>query len=190
MLAYQYVPTTYAATEPEKTLPVPAWINPDLERLFMVRHDPGNFRAWAQSLVDLPAGSVFARINGVTTAEPAYTSIQIAPNKHVEFNSDLKFINHSCDPSLELDTERMEFRVASGKPLRKGDVLSFFYPSSEWDMIQPFECWCKAGNDKCFGQIAGAKNMDPMRLAEYHLNAHIKKLLSELQIQGKPTPEK
>ena len=35
-----------------------------------------------------------------------------------------------------------------------GDQLTFFYPSTEWKMEQPFTCIC--GYTKCIGLIEGA----------------------------------
>lgn len=79
--------------------------------------------------------------------------------------------------------ERMEMRVNRNRDLKKGDMLSFFYPSTEWVLAQPFDCWCGA-EDKCFGRIEGAATMDPERLNEYFLNSYIKEMLEE-QAAGK-----
>ncbi|KAI1268050.1 hypothetical protein F5Y18DRAFT_424366 [Xylariaceae sp. FL1019] len=175
--------TRPTAPDTTSTSHIPAWVNPDLHRLMVVNTKPGQsqaYQAWAQSLIALPAGAIFARINKVTAAEsPTYTSIQTNLNQHVELNSDLKYINHSCDPTLELDTETMEFKVARHRPLQRGDVLSFFYPSSEWRMAQPFECWCGAADEKCLGLIEGAEMMDPERLRAYHPNPHVVRQLGD-----------
>lgn len=32
--------------------------------------------------------------------EPAYSTVQIGRNRHLELNSDLLYLNHSCEPSL------------------------------------------------------------------------------------------
>lgn len=72
---------------------------------------------------------------------------------------------------------RMEVRVVDDKPLHKGDALTFFYPSTEWEMDQPFQCIC--GSEECRGWISGAKTMEPAVLEEYWLNPHIAGLLNE-----------
>lgn len=112
-----------------------------------------------------------------TSAPKAYSSVQSGQDAHFELNSDLVFINHGCEPSLEFDTKDMVIRVARGKELKEGDELTFWYPSSEWDMDQPFECVCKAG--KCRGLINGAGRMDRDVLEQYWLNEHIVKFLGE-----------
>lgn len=61
--------------------------------------------------------------------------------------------------------------------LRAGNELTFFYPSTEWDMAQPFDCLCK--HKECRGMISGAKDMPIDILSEYWLNAHIEELLQE-----------
>jgi len=145
------------------------------KRLFVERSEKA-FGSRAVSLIDLPAGSVFAKITGATRSHKAYTSVQIGENAHIELNSEIVFINHSCSPSVIFDMEAFEVRVVEGRDLKKGDALTFFYPSSEWDMAQPFECTCGEGN--CCGVISGAGKMEESVLRKYWLNAHIERMLA------------
>ncbi|EAW06522.1 uncharacterized protein ACLA_082120 [Aspergillus clavatus NRRL 1] len=140
------------------------------------------FGSSASSLVDLPAGAVLARITTATPSRKAYTSVQTGRDSHIELNSDLVFCNHSCDPSLNFDMHKMEVRVVDDRPLRVGDALTFFYPSSEWEMDQSFNCNCGAG-EKCKGWISGAKTMSREELEGYWLNPHIEELLQERDAQ-------
>ncbi|ORY17501.1 hypothetical protein BCR34DRAFT_474804 [Clohesyomyces aquaticus] len=158
---------------------VPAWVQPDLSQLLRVEHLPGSFTSRSVSLVDLPAGAVFARISNPTPATVAYTSVQASRDLHIELNCDLVYINHSCRPTLVFDMTRWEVRVSSDLVggLKAGDELTFFYPSTEWDMAQPFDCRCREAS--CKGTISGAKDMAPSVLSEYWLNAHIEELLQE-----------
>ncbi|PTD13160.1 hypothetical protein FCULG_00004426 [Fusarium culmorum] len=153
-------PKDATAAEP---LLAPAWVNPDLGRLMVVHKDvitsatdenssdsdssastststKSYYKSWAESLVDLPAGAIFARINGVTpTSKRDYDTVQSGVSSHFIWNSDLYYCNHSCSPTLECDTSTWEVRVSRDRPLRKGDVLSVFYPSTEWIMAR-LEC--------------------------------------------------
>ncbi|OAL44769.1 hypothetical protein IQ07DRAFT_476878, partial [Pyrenochaeta sp. DS3sAY3a] len=158
---------------------VPAWVTPDLTRLLKVEHKPGSFASRSVSLVSLPAGAIFARITSPTPAVCAYSSVQATRDLHIELNCDLVYINHSCRPSLVFDMQRWEVRVnpALEGGLKAGDELTFFYPSTEWHMAQPFDCLC--GQDVCRGRIAGARDMEGSVLGEYWLNAHIEGLLEE-----------
>ena len=136
------------------------------------------FGSRAVSLVDLPAGCVFARItNSTPNAKKAYSSVQVGPNEHIELNSELLYCNHSCDPTLVFDMSRFEVRVADHRPLKVGDPLTFFYPSTEWEMAQPFDCNCGAGVGVCKGRIMGAGMMNEAELKDYWLNPHILQLL-------------
>jgi hypothetical protein len=149
---------------------------PGLETKLKVNRFPGDFASYATSLVSLPAGSVFSKISIATPAKKAYTSVQTSENTHIELNSDLVFCNHSCEPTLVFDMSKMEVRVGEGRDLQEGDLLTFFYPSSEWHMDQPFECNCKTS--KCCGTISGAQNTDEKVLRRYWLNPHIEELLA------------
>ncbi|EON66239.1 hypothetical protein W97_05632 [Coniosporium apollinis CBS 100218] len=151
--------------------------HPDLSSLLRVERSPKAFGSRATSLVSLPPGALFARITSATPAQKAYTSVQTSRDTHIELNSDLVFCNHSCDPSVEFDMERFEVRVVKDRPLEKGEPVTFFYPSSEWEMAQPFECEC--GGERCRGLIKGAKDMGERELEGYWLNGHIVGLLEE-----------
>ncbi|KAK5635236.1 hypothetical protein RRF57_010948 [Xylaria bambusicola] len=159
---------------------LPAWVNPDLDQLLIVKKVKGDFRSLAESIVDLPAGALFARISGVKRVpKPSWSSVQAGRDLHIELNSNLVYINHSCAPTLEWDMERMEVRVSRHRDLKKGDLLSFFYPSTEFCMAQPFDCWCDAGKDVCLGRISGAASVDPEKLDGYWVNRHIREMLEE-----------
>lgn len=154
---------------------------PGLEKKLHVNRSSEAFSSYATSLVSLPAGSVFSKITIATPGKKAYTSVQTSENTHIELNSDLVYCNHSCEPTLNFDMSKMEVRVVDDRDLKKGDILTFFYPSSEWHMDQPFDCHCKTEN--CCGRIAGAKDMDEKVLKRYWLNPHIEALLSKQQKQ-------
>jgi hypothetical protein len=148
---------------------------PEVASRLRVERSEKAFGSRAVSLVDLPAHALFARITTATPAVKAYSSVQTGPDSHIELNSDLVFCNHSCAPSLIFDMGRFEVRVGD-KDLKKGDALTFWYPSSEWHMAQPFDCTC--GSDKCKGTISGAGNMNENILREYWLNDHIEDMLA------------
>ncbi|KAL5358779.1 hypothetical protein BJX96DRAFT_183334 [Aspergillus floccosus] len=160
-------PTTTTTTTTEPTHP----------NVIRVVRSPKAFGSHAESLVSLPAGAVLAKITTATPAKKAYTSVQTGRDSHIELNSDLVFCNHSCAPTLDFDMHKMEVRVVQNRDLHVGDHLTFFYPSSEWEMDQPFQCNC--GADSCKGVIDGAKSMKKEDLAEYWLNPHIEELLKE-----------
>lgn len=149
----------------------------DLSQRLHVERSTKAFASKAVSKISLPAGSIFAHITGITEAPKAFTSVQTGRDSHIELNSDLVFCNHSCNPSLEFDMSRFEVRVSRARDLKIGDALTFWYPSTEWDMAQPFDCTC--GTESCKRWIAGAGRMDRAVLKEYWLNPHIVEMLRE-----------
>lgn len=160
----------------------PAPTHPGLLR---VERGVGAFSSRAVSETSLPAGSLFATM-AAATPEPtrSYTTVQSGKSSDIELNSDLVFCNHSCDPSLEFDMARQEVRVVPGRDLKKGDDLTFFYPSTEWDMAQPFACNC--GSQACVGTVRGARYLESSILQRYWLNEHIKDLLTEAGVAHQP----
>ncbi|EMD64250.1 hypothetical protein COCSADRAFT_36825 [Bipolaris sorokiniana ND90Pr] len=169
---------TKHVTVPSASHQIPAWVQPDLTRLLRVEHHPGSFTSRSVSLVTLPPGALFARITNPTPASAAYSSVQASRDLHIELNCDLLYVNHSCKPSLVFDMQKWEVRVSErGEGLKEGDELTFFYPSTEWSMAQPFECLCK--EEACKGVIKGARDMNEGALREYWLNAHVEEMLEE-----------
>jgi hypothetical protein len=150
----------------------------DLTKLVHVEYgDAATFTSRALSLVAQPRGSLFAPLFGLTGDTKSYATLQISRTRHVQLNSALLYCNHSCAPSLEFDTAEMVVRVARDRDLQVGDPLTFWYPSTEWEMAQPFVCTC--GAKECKGWISGARDMGADVLGQYWLNGHIDEMLAE-----------
>ncbi|KAF2760270.1 hypothetical protein EJ05DRAFT_278260 [Pseudovirgaria hyperparasitica] len=148
----------------------------DVSHILRVEILPGDFASRAVSKVTLPAGALFTPIKGITPATPSYLTVQTGPTSHISLNSDLQYINHSCRPTVEFDMAKNEIRVARDLKggLKEGDELSFFYPSSEWNMDQPFQCRCK--DVQCLGSIQGAKYLGENDMKRFWFNDHILKM--------------
>jgi hypothetical protein len=108
-------------------------------------------------------------------SKPNQFTVQIGVDKHVEVK-ELASMNHSCAPSTILDTTRM--LVVAARDLSPGDELTFFYPSTEWEMSSPFICLCGAPN--CIHVVAGARFLPLSTLENHFLNKHIRQLMIEL----------
>ena len=159
---------------------IPGCVAPDLPCLLQVNRSEVTFGSSATSKVFLQPGALFTRMTSATyVPNRTYTSVQAGRDAIIELNSDLAFVNHSCDPSVEFDMTRFEVRVVKHRPLCEGDELSFFYPSTEWRMVQPFDCQCAAPEEVCLKRIEGAAKLDVAVLKRYWLNKHIEELLEE-----------
>lgn len=102
---------------------------------------------------------------------PNYLTIQIGDSRHIELLPTwLKYTNHSCDPNAFFDTTRKE--LVCIKPIQPGDEITFFYPSSEWEMDRTFDCHCKS--PLCLGHIAGAKNLTKQQRSHYRFTDYIR----------------
>ena len=107
--------------------------------------------------------------------KPTRYTVQIGRTLHTEV-AHLSALNHSCDPNVILDTQRM--LVIARRDIRAGDELTFFYPSTEWEMAAPFICLCGASN--CIHVVAGARFLPLSTLEQHYLNAHIREQVVDL----------
>lgn len=102
--------------------------------------------------------------------EPSYLTVQTAMHTHITlFPEYLQYINHSCSPNVFFDTNTMQ--LVCIKKIEPEDELTFFYPSTEWKMAQPFHCLCGAEN--CLHEIQGAYYLPDDILNQYRLTSFI-----------------
>jgi hypothetical protein len=107
--------------------------------------------------------------------KPTRFTVQIAKDKHTHVGK-LAALNHSCDPNVILDTERM--LMIARRDIEKGEELSFFYPSTEWEMQAPFICLC--GSSNCIHVVAGARFLPLSTLEAHYLSKHVRETIVEL----------
>ncbi len=117
------------------------------------------------------AGEVISDFSAGMTLETAtYLTVQKGDNQHITLEPDfLQYINHGCDPNVFFDTAAMQ--LVALKEIQPGDEFMFFYPSSEWDMSQPFDCFC--GTTKCLQRIQGAAYLSDDEAMRYRLTNFI-----------------
>ena len=121
------------------------------------------------------AGTVLATfdVEDVLDAPNRYT-VQIGRDAHA-YVGYLAAANHSCDPTIVVDT--VNRTMTARRDLAKDEELSFFYPSTEWDMAAPFACRCRASN--CIRVVTGARHAPISALERHFLNDHIRALLGD-----------
>ncbi|KAM3579441.1 hypothetical protein VKS41_008298 [Umbelopsis sp. WA50703] len=93
---------------------------------------PENFSSRLVTVKGFKKGDTLAALEGLTPGPKAYSSVQISEDEHVELNSDLLYMNHSCDPTAIVDLKKRA--VVANNDLAPGAEITFFYPSTEWDM--------------------------------------------------------
>ncbi len=111
------------------------------------------------------AGDIFSKFDAaeIRTVPDKYT-VQVNDDTHIILDPEfLQYINHSCNPNVFFDTTRMELSCL--KDIAPGDELTFFYPSTEWSMASPFNCFC--GDNNCLHKIQGASFLPPELIYHY-----------------------
>lgn len=107
--------------------------------------------------------------------EPTYLTVQTGLADHIHLQPEfLQYVNHSCEPNVLFNTDTMQLEAV--KDIDEGDELTFFYPATEWDMAEQFDCLCETKS--CIHQIRGAKYLDKKILSTYKLTSFITQMLS------------
>lgn len=81
----------------------PHWNQPSHPDVQEVIINEAEYTSKSLSKVSLPPFAVFAQMDFppcTVASEPTYATVQMGRDRHLNLNSDLLYINHSCDPSL------------------------------------------------------------------------------------------
>lgn len=122
-------------------------------------------------------GEIIAHFSaGSISAEPTYLTVQIGIGKHITLQPTfLQYINHGCEPNVFFNTSTLE--LVALKEIIQEEEMTFFYPSTEWKMTQPFQCYC--GNSQCVGLIKGAAFLSSASQEKYQLTEFIQQQLAK-----------
>jgi len=102
-----------------------------------------------------PLGAAFV------SDKPSYLTVQTGNKTHIALHPYfLQYINHGCNPNCLRD-------------VAEGEEFTFFYPSTEWNMASPFQCYCNQPG--CLGFINGASHIPEEILKRYKLSDFIKR---------------
>ncbi|WP_347557440.1 SET domain-containing protein-lysine N-methyltransferase [Robbsia sp. KACC 23696] len=114
---------------------------------------------------------ILAQLNWTDAVDaPTRWTVQLGPRKHAELLPPiLSWSNHSCDPNIAMDIGANVVRAL--RDIANGDDLVWFYPSTEWKMIESFQCEC--GTKSCLGLIDGAETLAAEVLSRYRLSPNV-----------------
>ncbi|MCP2259044.1 SET domain-containing protein [Streptoalloteichus tenebrarius] len=133
-----------------------------------------------RAAVALRAGAVLLDLAECAVAErPTIHTVQTGVDEHVD-GPTIRYLNHSCAPNTHIDVAAG--KVVALRPIEVGEELTFFYPSTEWEMVGPFVCQC--GTPDCIRLVTGAKELSEDVLGRYRLNEHILALLARRDRDG------
>jgi hypothetical protein len=134
--------------------------------------NPVNCQQSLHATAPFKAGDVICSFSAATVSDKVtYLTVQVGENKHITLHPVfLQYINHSCSPTVFFDTTLMQLVCLA--EINTGDEFTFFYPSTEWEMVQPFTCYC--GSSNCLKTIQGAAHIKDAVLEKYRLTDYIK----------------
>jgi len=160
-----------------ETLTTPAYRTISNHVIAEVRQKISNEQNALFSLRSYQPGEVIADFSaGTISAEPTYLTVQVGVGKHITLQPEfLQYINHSCDPNVFFDTTSMQ--LVALRELDKEEEMTFFYPSTEWEMTQSFNCYC--GSPVCIGEIRGAAFLSKESQEKYRLTDFIQQQLAK-----------
>ncbi|MEJ7625601.1 MAG: SET domain-containing protein [Ferruginibacter sp.] len=111
---------------------------------------------------------------GEISKDPHYLTVQTGIQQHITLVPEfLQYINHSCQPNVFFNTTTMKLIALAD--ITDNEELCFFYPSTEWEMAQPFYCYCSSKD--CLQNIRGAKYLSPDHILKYTLTDFIRQEL-------------
>ena len=126
--------------------------------------------------VFMPGDVICSFGSSAVLEKPTYLTVQTGDNTHILLQPEfLQYINHSCNPNVFFNTTTME--LVCLQKVQQDEEFTFFYPSTEWQMDQPFECYCGSGN--CLQQISGAANLPKDVLKHYRFTDFIRGKLGQ-----------
>jgi len=127
--------------------------------LFEVDFREGYYCSALIARKDFEAGEIMVYLTGLTKGPKSYATMQCGPRSgdHVLLNSDLSYVNHSCDPNAAFNlsgSDQSKWHVRALRRIAAGEPVTCFYPNTEWVMDRPFVCDC--GAPSCLRRIEGA----------------------------------
>jgi len=88
-----------------------------------------------------------------------WRTLQLDESRHLR-NEFLNFVDHSCSPNSLLDVDNLA--LVAIRDISVGSPIRFFYPGSEVELSQAFECHC--GSKECLQHINGGFYLIPAQM--------------------------
>ena len=94
-------------------------------------------------------------------------TLQVGAAEHLDFGAALpaaRFTQHACDPNGDMVITADAASFVARRDVAAGDLLTFDYTTTEYDMAAPFECAC--GGPRCLGAVRGYRHLDAAQRME------------------------
>jgi hypothetical protein len=139
-------------------------------------HNQVTGEKYLHATVSFKAGDIFSTFEAAEVLPyPNKYTVQVNDDVHIILHPEfLQYINHSCNPNVFFDTTKMQLSCL--RDIHAGDELTFFYPSTEYAMAEPFNCFCGAEN--CLHKIQGASFLSQEIIHQYRFSDFIMQKLN------------
>ncbi|KPI90751.1 hypothetical protein ABL78_0187 [Leptomonas seymouri] len=137
------------------------WTVKSTNPLLVVRPN-GEMGQTAYAAQDIPAGTTLFHCTGLVVPFPTMYTICVGFHQHLLFGDAAECIAHHCDPNVAVrvgESGTGTFDFVTIREVAEGDMVTFNYATTEWDMSSPFTCLC--GSSMCAGSMQGFKYLKP-----------------------------
>lgn len=135
------------------------WIVKSTQDALVVRPN-GDMGQTAYAKVDVAAGTRLFHCTGLAIPFPTMYTICVGHHQHLLFGDAAECLAHHCDPNVAAcvgEEGEGTFDFVTLRDIAAGEMVTFNYTTTEWDMNTPFVCLC--GSPKCAGTIQGFKHL-------------------------------
>ncbi|KAL7702032.1 SET domain containing protein [Lotmaria passim] len=137
------------------------WTVKSTNPLLVVRPN-GEMGQTAYAAADIPAGTTLFHCTGLVVPFPTMYTICVGPHQHLLFGGAAECIAHHCDPNVAVRigvAGAGTFDFVTIRDISEGEMVTFNYATTEWDMNSPFVCLC--GSPNCAGIMQGFRHLMP-----------------------------
>ena len=141
----------------------------------------------------IPAGEILFKFDDTNPPAHLYETVDWPPQKRIRFlafasqigkddysfrQGDIKYINHSCDPTGWWESYGT---LTARRDIRPGEEITYDYSTADITLNYRMECLC--GTDSCRGIVTNRDYLNPDFQIKYinHLPDHVVKAIKEAQ---------
>ena len=119
----------------------------------------GDMGQTAYAAKNIPKDTVLFHAKGLVVSYPTMYTICVGAGKHLLFGDAAECLAHCCSPNVrvEVNGDQKSFNMITVRDISEGELVTFCYCTTEWDMNSPFPCLC--GAPSCFHMIRGFKHL-------------------------------
>lgn len=131
-------------------------VKPTNDKLFVRQN--GEMGQTAYAACDIPIGTLLFHATGLIVPFPTMYSCCVGEAQHLLFGEAAECLAHHCDPNVGVKVRcDGTFDMTTIKGIQEGDMVTWCYNTTEWELNSPFPCLC--GSPVCAHAIRGFKHL-------------------------------